>query len=340
MVSGGRCRHNCISGSLDGDRSSRTTHAWRACRTDVGDDRRCRGTFGTPAYCSAIIGIVSTCCLIYPVSLSALAVWPALALRRVDSLRKLWADQEARDRSAITAAKFTVGIQEETIHETSGVGAGGSPMRMGAAGTGGIDDASDPIPFVHSLPAAAAAAPAVATVPQVPRVPVAVRPSARDQAGAGSGTPSFTPPYDTAGGDGSAGQQQQQGGSGMSVEQAIKMRNDYNALVATVVQLQAEREGLSTAVMKREGEIQKYREKVASLEGAAAGGAGSGASGATGLRQRRGAGGAAVSADPSDDAGNDDTTTAGGEGRGFPLYTVLLIAFVMFLIGRLTSGMF
>ncbi len=59
-----------------------------------------------------------------------------------------------------------------------------------------------------------------------------------------------------------------------------------------------------------------------------------------GLRQRKGEGRSGAGAGSAADEEDDDTTGVGADGRGFPLWQLLLVAFIMFLLGRVSSGMF
>jgi len=141
----------------------------------------------------------------------------------------------------------------------------------------------------------------------------------------------------------------------MGVEEAVAIRGEYNRIVAQTLALQSQQQGLQFAVVRLEGEAERYRAKIAALEAQAAAAA-AGAppqplqapAAAGGLRQRRkagvgaGAGGGGGGGGDADDDDEDDNTVRssrdGGDAAdasGCPLYVVMIVGLGTFLLGWL-----
>jgi len=129
----------------------------------------------------------------------------------------------------------------------------------------------------------------------------------------------------------------------LSAEQAVAMRAEYNRIVAQGLYVQGELQALQHALVGRDREAEAARAEAAELRrqlaAASATAAASGAGGADGLRQRPGAGAGAAAAgrkaQPDEADEPDDNTVKGGldEGGGCPLYVVMVVGLIMFLIG-------
>lgn len=108
----------------------------------------------------------------------------------------------------------------------------------------------------------------------------------------------------------------------------ITLRDQYNTLMNNFVALGSQRDELSAAVAIREAEIDRYRKEKPEMMTQTT----------DGVRKRTKGSGSSNSSNKDDD-GDDMTQMNDGEMNtpGFPLWQACLLAFIMFLLGRLTA---
>jgi hypothetical protein len=126
----------------------------------------------------------------------------------------------------------------------------------------------------------------------------------------------------------------------MTVEEAMAKRADYNRIVNQTLLLQSEMQGLEHALVSRDKEADDLRNTINELRQQlilANSAANQSESNTDGLRQRRKDPSASTTSTTfsNEPPEPDDNTVKGGidEGGGCPLYVVLVVGLIMFLIG-------